>query len=97
MNAKVERYAAAREQVSTHWQLQEAKAMLSALIRAAVEEPQIITVRGEETAVLLSMEKYRKLTGKKQNIVEFFQNSPWADVELELPERLPEEMRAIDL
>ncbi|MDR1046614.1 MAG: type II toxin-antitoxin system Phd/YefM family antitoxin [Treponema sp.] len=89
MNAKVER--------NVHWQLQEAKAMLSALVRAAVEEPQIITVRGEETAVLLSMEEYRKLSPKKQSIVEFFQNSPWADVELELPERLPEEMREIDL
>jgi prevent-host-death family protein len=89
MNAKVERNA--------HWQLQEAKAMLSALVKAAAEEPQIITVRGEETAVLLSMEEYRKLSPKKQSIVEFFQNSPWADVELELPERLPEEMREIDL
>ncbi|MDR0657222.1 MAG: type II toxin-antitoxin system prevent-host-death family antitoxin [Treponema sp.] len=89
MNAKGERNA--------HWQLQEAKAMLSALIKAAEEEPQIITVRGEETAVLLSKEEYRKLSPKKQSIVEFFQNSPWADVELELPERLPGEMREIDL
>jgi hypothetical protein len=29
-----------------HWQLQEAKAMLSALIKPAAGEPQIITVRG---------------------------------------------------
>jgi prevent-host-death family protein len=88
MNAKVERNA--------RWQLQEAKAMFSAVIKSAAEQPQIITVRGEETAVVLSMEEYKRLTPKKQSIVEFFQNSPWADVELELPERLPEEMREID-
>jgi prevent-host-death family protein len=81
---------------NAHWQLQEAKAMLSAVIKSAVVEPQIITVRGEETAVVLSMENYRKLTPKKQSIVEFFQNSPWADIELELPERLPEEMRKVE-
>jgi prevent-host-death family protein len=82
---------------NAHWQLQEAKSMLSAVIKSAAEEPQIITVRGEETAVVLSMNEYRRLVPKPQSIVEFFQNSPWADVELELPERLPEKMRKIDL
>jgi prevent-host-death family protein len=89
MNAKDERNA--------HWQLQEAKAMLSALIKATAEEPQIITVRGEETAVVLSMAEYRKFTPKKQSIVEFFQNSPWADVELDLERDKSYEMREIDL
>jgi prevent-host-death family protein len=89
MNATSERNA--------HWQMQEAKAMLSAVIRAAAAEPQIITVRGEEAAVVLSMEEYRKLSPKKQDIVNFFQNSPWADVELDLERDKFYEMREIDL
>ena len=43
------------------WQLQRAKAMLSEVVRSAAREPQIITVRGEEKAVVLSMDEYRKL------------------------------------
>jgi prevent-host-death family protein len=87
----------ARNERNAHWQMQEAKAMLSAVVRSAVEEPQIITVRGEETAVVLSIKEYRKLNPKKQSIVEFFQNSPWADVELDLERDKSYEMREIDL
>ncbi|MDR3172887.1 MAG: type II toxin-antitoxin system Phd/YefM family antitoxin, partial [Treponema sp.] len=42
---------------NTIWQLQEAKAMLSEVVRSAAQEPQIITVRGEEKAVVLSMDE----------------------------------------
>jgi prevent-host-death family protein len=78
------------------WQLQEAKAMLSDVVKAAAKEAQIITVRGEEKAVILSMEKYKKFTAPKESLVEILQSCPWPD-ELELPERVPEEMREIDL
>jgi len=88
MNAKAERNA--------HWQLQEAKAMLSEVIKSAVREPQIITVRGEEKAVVFSMEEYRKFTRPQVSIVEFFQNSPFADVELDLERDKSCEMREID-
>jgi prevent-host-death family protein len=86
-----------KDERNGRWQLQEAKAMLSALINSAAEEPQIITVRGEEKAVVLSIEEYRRLAPKKQSIVEFFQNSPWADVELKLERDKSYEMREIDL
>jgi prevent-host-death family protein len=82
---------------NTKWQLQEAKAMLSELVKSAAREPQIITVRGEEKAVVISMEEYRKLKPKKTSLVEFFQNSPLYGVELELPERRIEPMRDINL
>jgi prevent-host-death family protein len=81
---------------STKWQLQEAKAMLSEVVKSAAREPQIITVRGEEKAVVLSIEEYRKLKPKKQSLVEFFQNSPWNGLELDIPERQIEPMREID-
>jgi prevent-host-death family protein len=79
------------------WQLQDAKAKLSEVIQSAAEAPQVITIRGEETAVILSMDKYRKLAQPKQTLWEFFQNSPLKDVELEEMSREPCEMRDIDL
>jgi prevent-host-death family protein len=82
----------------TSWQLQKAKAMLSEVVRSAAREPQIITVRGEEKAVVLSMEDYKKLNKpEKPTLYEFFQNSPLCGVELELPERRIEPIREIDL
>jgi prevent-host-death family protein len=82
---------------SNTWQLQEAKAKLSQLVKSAVDAPQIITNRGEEAAVILSMDKYRELRGvKEQTIWEFFHDSPFRDVELELPPRFVAEPREID-
>jgi prevent-host-death family protein len=79
------------------WQLQEAKAKFSEVVKSAAETPQIITVRGEETAVVISMENYRKFTQPKQTLWEFFQNSPFKDVELDLTRDKSTEMREIDL
>jgi prevent-host-death family protein len=79
------------------WQLQDAKAKFSALIKLAAQSPQIITVRGAETAVVISIDTYRELTEPKQTLWEVFQNSPLADVELEEMPREPEEMRDINL
>ena len=79
------------------WQVQEAKAMLSEVIKASAGKPQIITVRGKETAVILSFAEYQKLVRPRQTLFEFIQSSPLRDLELELPERLPEKMREIRL
>ena len=79
------------------WQLQEAKAMFSEVIKAAAVKPQRITIRGKETAVILSIEEYKRLVGPKQTLFEFFQNSPLHGAELALPQRIPEKMREINL
>ena len=79
------------------WQLQEAKAMLSEVVKEAAARPQTITIRGKETAVILSIEAYKKLVGPKKTLYEFVQNSPLRDLELELPQRLPEKMREVNL
>jgi prevent-host-death family protein len=79
------------------WQVQEAKAMLSEVIKAAAVKPQIITVRGKETAVILSIGEYQKLARPRQTLFEFIQSSPLRDLKLELPKRLPEKMREIRL
>jgi len=81
----------------TEWQLQEAKAMFSEVIKSAGLRPQFITVRGKKTAVILSIEEYEELTAPKMSIFDFFQNSPLFGVELELPERGKEFCREINL
>jgi len=71
--------------------------MFSEVIKAAAVRPQTITIRGKETAVILSVEEYKKLVRPKQTLFEFIQNSPLRGVSLEFPQRLPEEMREINL
>ena len=80
-----------------YWQLQEAKAMLSEVVRSANNEPQIITVHGKESVVVLSIDNYRKLISPKRELVSFLEQSPWASVDLELPGRKDEAMREIGL
>jgi antitoxin Phd len=68
-----------------HWQLQDAKARFSQLVKAAqVEGPQEITVHGKPAAVLVSADEYRRLTGPKLSFVEFMQASPLVGVDLDL-------------
>lgn len=79
------------------WQLQDAKAQLSELIRlSSVEGPQVLTVRGKEEAVLLSKKEYDKLIGKKQNFLAFMQNSPLKGIDLDL-KRDKSKARKVDL
>jgi len=79
------------------WQLQEAKAMFSEVVKEASLKPQFITVRGKETAVILSYEEYKKLASPRQTLFEFIQGSPLRDIELELPSRNAEKMREVFL
>ena len=71
--------------------------MFSEVVKKAALQPQIITVRGKETAALLSIEEYKKLAAPKQTLYEFMRNSPLRDLKLKLPERLPEKKRATGL
>ena len=67
------------------WQLQEAKARLSEVIKeAAAAGPQHITVHGEPTAVILSEADFRRLERRKPSFVEFMRRSPLFGVELDL-------------
>ena len=75
-----------------NWQLQEAKNRLSEVVKAAESKgPQVITVRGKETAVLISMNEYRKLAPHKESLYEFLRKSPLHGVELDI-----ERSRAIE-
>lgn len=79
------------------WQLQEAKARFSALVREAVEDgPQTITVRGRRAAVILSAEDYDRLKRPKPSLAAFLRASPLAGLALEV-ERDRTPPRDVDL
>ncbi|RME24881.1 MAG: type II toxin-antitoxin system prevent-host-death family antitoxin [Deltaproteobacteria bacterium] len=78
-----------------NWQLQEAKNKLSELINRAIEKgPQVITRRGVEAVVVVSVEEWRKLQMQKEGLVEFFRRSPLAgeDIVLDRSKDLPREV-----
>lgn len=81
------------------WQLQEAKARLSEVVRRAVDEgPQHVSVRGEPAAVVLSEKEYRQLTSKRPSIVDhILAGEPWPDDLVEaINDRLHRPDRGID-
>ncbi len=79
------------------WQLQEAKARLSEVIRQASQSPQEITLRGQPAVVVISKDEYNKLIHQpQQSLVQFLQSSPLAQVQLDL-ERDKSLTRDIDL
>ena len=62
------------------WQIQEAKANLSELVRATESAgPQEITWHGRGVAVVLSKTEYERLTGTRQSLLEFMPCSPLFD------------------
>ena len=79
------------------WQLQEAKAHLSEVIRLCTQQgPQILTVRGKEKAVLLSKQDYERLLGSKPNLFDFMRQSPLKGLEMSY-ERDQSSNRDVDL
>ncbi len=82
------------------WQLQEAKARLSELVRLAkAEGPQLITRQGKREVVVLPVEEYERLTSSTRpirSIVQFFAESPLRGIELDL-KRGQDKGRPVDL
>jgi prevent-host-death family protein len=79
------------------WQLQEARNRFSEVVNEALHQgPQVITRRGAETAVVLSIQDYRGMRRPETDLVDFFQASPLAEVELDL-ERGRDTGREIEL
>jgi prevent-host-death family protein len=78
------------------WQLQDAKQRFSQLVRHARDEgPQVVTRNGEEVAVVVSIEEYRRLTRNKPDFRDFLLAAPDLDV-LEI-DRAGERARIVEL
>ncbi|MFM6993141.1 MAG: type II toxin-antitoxin system Phd/YefM family antitoxin [Rhodoferax sp.] len=59
------------------WQMQEAKARLSEVVKCAESEgPQNITLHGQSVAVVLSRAMFERLSGNEYSLVEFMRRSP---------------------
>ena len=64
--------------------------------KAASEGPVFITDRGKPAHVLLSIEEYQRITGKRRNIADLLAMPGLADIELEIPPRT-ERAELVDL
>jgi prevent-host-death family protein len=78
------------------WQLQEAKQRFSELVRQArAHGPQMVTRHGEEVAVVVSIEEYRRLTDERPSFKEFLLAAP--DLEALAIDRPREQARVVEL
>lgn len=66
------------------WRLQDAKNHLGEVIRDALRQPQIITLRGKKEAVVLSFDEYRKLSQPKKTWAELLGEAPAEALDLEI-------------
>jgi len=65
------------------WQVQEAKQRFSEVLRAVENEgPQTITRHGEEVAVLIDINEYRRLAGPKKDLKKLLLGPPYFDDEM---------------
>ena len=64
-----------------NWHLQDAKNQFSKVVqKARIEGPQVVTIRGERAAVVLSAADYDALTGNRPNLVDDLLAGPaWDD------------------
>ena len=62
------------------WPLQDAKARFSEVVKLAhAEGPQVVTCRGVETAVILSIEEYRRLEASRPSLRDYLLAGPKLD------------------
>ncbi len=68
------------------WQLQDAKNRFSEVVQKAnTDGPQVVTVRGKPTAVVISIAEFEKLHDQKPSLAEFLlEGDPWDDEFVEL-------------
>lgn len=72
----------------SRWQLQEAKARRSEVVRQACSEcPQVIRLRGEDAVVVLSAVEYERLTRPPKRLIDVLMNSPIREEDAYLFER----------
>lgn len=80
----------------TSWQVQEAKQRFSEVLRAARDEPQIVTKHGEEIAVVLDIVHFRQLSGETETLLDYLSHAPHFDDDMVI-ERGDDLPRTVDL
>jgi len=84
-------------QVGQEWQLQEAKNRFSEVVRLAQRGPQMVTVRGMPSAVVVSFEEYRALVSPKQTLLDVMRNAPAGFELLDITRSAEEGLREVAL
>jgi len=77
------------------WQMQEAKARMSELVKRAQSQPQDITLHGKSVAVVMSREIFDRLSQAQVSLVDFMRRSPLYgvdDIEFERDHSLTREV-----
>jgi prevent-host-death family protein len=70
-----------------HWQVQEAKQRFSEVLRAvATDGPQTITRHGQDVAVVIDIEEYRRLVAPKRDFKEHLMAFPKIDSPPDAPD-----------
>ena len=76
------------DRMQATWQVQEAKARFSDLLRKShAEGPQIVTYRGVETAVVVPIEQWRRMERTKRRNIKEWLLAPEARTETLVPPR----------
>ena len=77
------------------WQVQEAKARFSEFLETSLTEgPQVVTKRGVETAVLVSIEQWRRLERRTKRDIKALLLAPEARTEMLTPPRSQHQRRS---
>lgn len=80
------------------WQLQEAKNRLSEVVKAAESRgPQVITVRGKETAVVLSMQDYQRFQALREPLGTYLARTAPKGIDADIFERVDDTGRDFEL
>lgn len=59
------------------WQIQEAKSHFSEVVELAITQgAQMVTRRGHEVAVIMSLKDYEQISGKNNNLLDTLMNAP---------------------
>lgn len=75
------------------WALQDAKARFSEVINNCLHEgPQLVTRRGEKTAVIIPFDLYKKLTAPEESLSGFFCSAPRIEYRPERSQDLPRDV-----
>jgi prevent-host-death family protein len=70
------------------WPVQDAKARFSELLKASLSEgPQVVTLRGIETAVLVPIQQWRDVSARARPSLKMLLLEPGARADLELKPR----------
>ena len=79
------------------WQLQDAKAEFSTLVRRAIDgRPQVVSKHGKDVVVVLSYDGVLDAIEPRENLLDFFRSSPLVGVDLDL-ERQHGSLREVEL